>query len=532
MTNLRISSVLHHVRGLAAARPADTASERGLLERFVAGRDEAAFEALVRRHGPMVLSVCHRVLRHAEDAEDAFQATFLVLAGRAASVRKADSLGSWLHGVAYRIAANLKRNIARRRVCEAAATGSSETAATGETSWQEVRVVLDEEISRLPQRWRAPLVLCYLEGKTRDEAARELGWSLGTLRGRLERGRDLLRSRLMRRGLTLSAALLGGLLAEDASAGVPAALVGSTVKAAALRAAGAAVVSARAVALAQGVLRTMFVTRLTTAALVLFAVVALGAAGIVLRHTAAGSYDVAETRAAAPTGGPPGDRPEAAPKAAPAADDFGPEVKGLRAKVTLAKGKFAVGEAIPVRYTVKNVSKAEQTLWHSGFWPNHQVIVKDGAGKEPPLTEFGRQCRKAFSPGGDRDKNVPVKVPAGSEDTASETYDLTKLYDLSKPGGYTVQYTYEEKRGGWEGRLPSNEAAFDSAASAKYRSWTGAWRKFSAQPPRDPETPPTPKRPLTRRRSTARATATPHTPSMGPCSARQRTWLPSRRPGS
>src|SRR5262249_834792 len=161
--------------------------------------------------------------------------------------------GSWLHGVAYRIAANLKRDIARRRVREAAAAGSSDTAATGETSWQEVRVVLDEEISRLPERWRGPPGLRFLGGRAAEEGAPELGWSLGTLRGRLERGRDLLRSRLTRRGLTLSAALLGGLLAEGASAGVPAALVGSTVKAAALRAAGAAVVSARAVALAQGV---------------------------------------------------------------------------------------------------------------------------------------------------------------------------------------------------------------------------------------------------------------------------------------
>jgi uncharacterized protein (TIGR03067 family) len=129
--------------------------------------------------------------------------------------------------------------------------------------------------------------------------------------------------------------------------------------------------------------------------------------------------------------------------------------------VSLAKEKVESGEAIPVKYVVKNVSKEEQILWHSGFWPNHVIVVKDAEGKEPPLTQFGQQCRKAFSPGGERGKNAPVRVPPGGEDTAYEQYDLTKLYDLTKPGRYTVRYVYEEKQGGWEGRLPSNEAAFE-----------------------------------------------------------------------
>ena len=143
------------------------------------------------------------------------------------------------------------------------------------------------------------------------------------------------------------------------------------------------------------------------------------------------------------------------------ADGFGAEVKGLRARVSLAKEKFPAGEPIAVRYVVKNVSQEEQTLWDSGFWPNHLIIVHDAAGKEPPLTAFGLQCRQAFSPGGERGKNARVKVPAGGEDATYERYDLTKLYDLSMPGRYTVQYVYEEKQGGWEGRLPSNEVAFE-----------------------------------------------------------------------
>src|SRR5262249_43475252 len=123
------------------------------------------------------------------------------------------------------------------------------------------------------------------------------------------------------------------------------------------------------------------------------------------------------------------------------------------------------GEAIEVGYLVKNVSKEEQTVWHSGFWPNHEVLVKDADGKEPPLTVFGRQCRKACSPGGERGKNVPWRVRPGGGEAAYEAYDLTKLYDLTKTGRYTVQYVYEEKQGGWEGRLPSNEAAFEFDAT-------------------------------------------------------------------
>jgi RNA polymerase sigma factor (sigma-70 family) len=462
--NGRIGTVLRHVRRLAAARHAESTPDRTLLERFVADRDEAAFEALVRRHGPMVLGVCRRVLRHPQDTEDAFQAAFLVLARRAAAVRKSDSLGSWLHGVAYRVAANLRRDLARRHARETVVADPPESAAAAEVSWQDVRLALDEELARLPERFQAPLVLCYLEGKTRDEAARELGWSVGTLRGRLERGRDLLRSRLTRRGLALSAALLGAALSHDASAALPDTVIAAAVKIA------AGAVPAHVAVLAGGVLRTMFVTKVKTVALLLFAVMAMGTAGVILRQAAMARPAAVEPGAETPAGEPPMAKPakEAAPLApAPKADDFGAEVTGLRAKVTLAKAKFALGEAIKVEYMVKNVTKEEQTIWHSGFWPNHLIVVKDADGKEPALTEFGKQLRKAFSPGGERFKNSPVKVPPGGEDAAYEKYDLTWLYNIGKSGRYTVQYIYEEKQGGWEGRLPSNEAAFEFDASEK-----------------------------------------------------------------
>jgi hypothetical protein len=146
------------------------------------------------------------------------------------------------------------------------------------------------------------------------------------------------------------------------------------------------------------------------------------------------------------------------------ADRFGPEVKGLRAKVTLDKPKYMVGEPIKVTYRVKNVSEVNQVLWHSGFWPNHQVLVQDARGKEPPLTAWGQQGRRAFSPGGGRDKNFPLELKAGDEDATEGAYDLMKIYDLSRPGRYTVQYVYEEKQGGWQGRLPSNKADFEVVA--------------------------------------------------------------------
>jgi RNA polymerase sigma factor (sigma-70 family) len=278
MTNGPEAGVLRQIRRLVAADGA--LPDRDLLERFVRQRDEAAFAVLVRRHGPMVQGVCRRVLGNVHDAEDACQAAFLALALRAASINNRASVGGWLHGVAYRVAANLKRQVARRHAREVLSEAEPGVE-PAEASWREVRAILDEELGRLPERLRAPLLLCYVEEKTRDEAAQELGWSVGTLRGRLERGRELLRGRLARRGVTLSAALLATLLTRHAArAALPTPLTDHIVTAAARAAAGQAVtgaVPARVATLAEGVLRTMFVNRLKTLTAV---VMILGAAGI------------------------------------------------------------------------------------------------------------------------------------------------------------------------------------------------------------------------------------------------------------
>ncbi len=226
-----------------------------LLELFIQQRDEAAFEALVRHHGPMVFGVCRRVLGNTHDAEDAFQATFLVLARRAASVRPRNRVGNWLYGVAYRTAQEARRGMARRQAREAKAMPRVEAS---EAIHDDLRAILDQELASLPDKYREVIVLCDLEGEGRKEVARKLGCPEGTLASRLARARDMLAKRLTRHGLPLVAgSLVAALAQEAASASVPAALMPATVKAAIQFAAGSTVpsgvISATVVALTEGV---------------------------------------------------------------------------------------------------------------------------------------------------------------------------------------------------------------------------------------------------------------------------------------
>lgn len=217
MPGKAINGVFQRIRALAAVHTSRTCSDRELLHRFLDAEDEAAFTVLVERHGPMIQALCRRLLRDRHEADDACQAAFLVLARKARSVRKQESLASWLHGVAYRISLSLRRQRARRVRREQAASRPDLQSADDNLTWRELRAVLDEELERLPERYRAPLILCYLEGKTRDEAAQQLGAKPGALHGLLDRGRKLLRDRLTKRGLPLSAALFATALAESAT---------------------------------------------------------------------------------------------------------------------------------------------------------------------------------------------------------------------------------------------------------------------------------------------------------------------------
>jgi RNA polymerase sigma factor (sigma-70 family) len=258
--------------------------DRALLERFVAHREEAAFAQLVRRHGAMVLHVCRRVLGDPDAAQDVFQATFLVLARKSASILKQESLGSWLYGVAYRLSQKARANLARRSAKEKQAGRQPPVAATDELTWREMRAVLDEELHRLPEKCRAALVLCYLEDRTRDEAARQLGWPLRTLKYRLELGRDLLRRRLVRRGFTLGTGLFVSELLSEPAPALAASLVEATTQAAAQfldNSLAATLVSGQAILLAKGELQAMFLGKLKIIALlVLIGGLAVGAAGL------------------------------------------------------------------------------------------------------------------------------------------------------------------------------------------------------------------------------------------------------------
>jgi RNA polymerase sigma factor (sigma-70 family) len=322
MATAQPGTLLRHIRKLAAG--AQQRTDRQLLDDFAARRCESAFAALVARHGPMVLRVCRRVLRHEQDAEDAFQA-ILVLAGKAGSIRNRDTVADWLYGVAYRTAMSTRRSTVRRQIREARA-GAVAPRATASPSWDDVQAVLDEEIQRLPQCFREAFVLCVLEGKGGAEAAAELGCQEGTVKSRVNRARRLLRQRLARRGIQLSALLAALSVAESVGrAALPAAFVRSTVRFGLLVAAGegaAAVIPSHVAALAAGVTRTMSVTKAKTTAVVLLTAGLLiaGAGALARQAPTAGGPTAGSPKSEAGTRQPGA---EAAKEAArpPAAED-------------------------------------------------------------------------------------------------------------------------------------------------------------------------------------------------------------------
>jgi RNA polymerase sigma factor (sigma-70 family) len=309
MAETPVARVLHHIQKLFAAQRGEKCSDQHLVQRFVDAGDADAFEVLLRRHGPMVLRVCRQVVRHAQDAEDVFQATFLVLARKAAAIRKQASVASWLHGVAYRLSIRARAGTLRQVAREEQGKSVPLMDLPADVTWLELQEGLHEELDRLGEAYGAPLVLCYLEGKTQDEAARQLGWTVGTLRRRLEQGRKLLHARLTRRGLTLPAALMAAGLSEGVTnVAVAGTLVASTVKAAFAFKAGT-VISANAALLAERGLRYMFLCKLkSVAALVLTLSVAVGGAGFIVRSALTADHlekQIAAAQAPAPGAGKP-----------------------------------------------------------------------------------------------------------------------------------------------------------------------------------------------------------------------------------
>jgi C-terminal peptidase prc len=387
MAMSELTTVLRHLRQVAGGPAARTDGQ--LLEAFAARTDQAAFEEIVRRHGPMVLGVCRRILGDAHDAEDAFQAAFLVLVRNAPRIRKREAVGCWLHGVACRTAAHARTARARRRAHERKVAAVSVPEPSTSAGWDDLRPVLDEEVNALPQRYRAPVVLCYLEGLTYEEAAARLGCPLGTVAVRLARARDRLRARLAHRGVTLSAGLVAAVLSERVvSAALPAALLRTTVEAAARVGAGnmvsAGLVPARVAALTRGVLESMPMIRWKRIAVIfLLLAVATGGAGVGLGGGAAQQPGAAKTAAQADDR-----RPQAAAAAERHQKKFARRVWGITeailkhhlepcprdemllagVKALLAAGKTAEPAALDRQ--VASVQSAEQLAGLLGkLWP-------------------------------------------------------------------------------------------------------------------------------------------------------------------
>ena len=354
-----------------------------LLRRFADRRDEAAFAALVARHGPMVLATCRRILPDHADADDAFQATFLVLARRAGTIADPDRLAPWLHGVARRVATKARRLAARRR-----ARAGDRPDPDGESLDEiavvpppadafELRPILDEELARLPAKYRDPLVLCYLEGLTHDQAAGQLAWPVGTVRSRLAGGRDRLRSRLARRGFGPSATLPPSL---------PLAIASRPLQVATVRlvfgASSATVATPAAVILARGVLTAMFLTKFQAIAAMTATTLAVAAVGVATARPqgpAGGQPAAANPATAEPTSAPPTQAP--AERVVPATvaqqlDAANARIKALEADLAALKAKLTPEPAPTARPGSSKTTVRAQSVPEAGGGPGSSPNVE------------------------------------------------------------------------------------------------------------------------------------------------------------
>ncbi|OWK42253.1 RNA polymerase sigma factor [Fimbriiglobus ruber] len=457
MATTKTNAVIRHLCLTALSRDGADRADAELLESFINQHDEAAFADLVRRHGPMVLGVCHRVVRNHHDAEDAFQATFLVLARKAASVRPRQMVAGWLHGVAYRTALKVRAAAAKRHVRETQVAEMPEPEAARPSQWPDLQPLLDQELRGLPENYRLPILLCDLEGKTILEATRQLGWPQGTLAGRLTRGRKLLAARLANRGVALSAGTLAAIVTQTAtSAGVPTPLMLNTVKAATLIAAGqataAGVVPAAVAAVTDGVITSMMLTKLKAAAVLLVLGTAAVGSGLLVRHT------VAAPQGSGDAGGKPpatreADKPAKSPDEAKLQGEWSTENGGENARLVFGPNNSLrrIWESRPSEpkdvgmYLVDwsktpyhiDVKWGNEPVWQTimEFTDNGKLRIADGDDQTRP---------KAFGV----DDVVFTKIerlPPGSRQAAADAEKTLATADFYRRAGkYGSAYFYYE----------------------------------------------------------------------------------------
>ena len=282
MATAQMNAVIRQLRRTVFRQDGASKTDGQLLASFIERKEESAFEAILHRHGAMVFGVCRRMIGNHHDAEDAFQATFLVLARRASSVKPRERLANWLHGVALRTAMKVRSMSTKTRSREQQVTQMPEPAAKQQDHWRDLQPLLDQELNGLPENYRLPILLCDLEGKTIKQATQQLGWRQGTFSSRLVRGRKLLSTRLANRGVVLSGSVLAAVVSQNAAtAGVPTSLMSSTIKAATV----AGAVPAKVAILTEGVLKAMLMSKLKAIVVVVLALgfMATGATGITCR---------------------------------------------------------------------------------------------------------------------------------------------------------------------------------------------------------------------------------------------------------
>jgi RNA polymerase sigma factor (sigma-70 family) len=413
-----------------------------LLGRYVDRRDEAALAALVHRHGPMVWGVCRRQLSH-HDAEDAFQATFIVLVRKAASIEQREAVANWLYGVAHQTALQARRSAARRRAREVQVTEMPDAEAPQEQR-ADLQPFLDEELSRLPDHYRTVIVLSDLEGRTRKEVAAQLGCPEGTVASRLVRARAMLAKRLSQRGVALSGGALAVVLSQSTgSACVPAAVVSSTIKAASLCAAGQAAIPVKVAALAEGVLKAMLLNKLKPALAVLVVVAMVGLIGYgMARGQQQG--DAAPKQASEPKAQKDAIVKEKAEKE----DDiaWGKEVDGLQAGLAAESITCRQGEKLKLTFKLRNVGKAAVTV-DCGIpreWVP-QVTTDTGARVKvyppPPVLGYAVPIKFAIKPGETITLHNPaVFVESADRAKVPEAMSVDTATICVAPGKYKIAF--------------------------------------------------------------------------------------------